>query len=120
MPVRTPETSRVLRHLSDRLSKSIEAVTGPNPFLCEHASLTSYPGAGIQNQHPDINSGKAVSVVVYLDGVADNATAPLEVWPGSHLIDNRPTSITPVKLAPLEPGAVVIYDSRLSTLKKPS
>ncbi|KAJ1454763.1 hypothetical protein M885DRAFT_617858 [Pelagophyceae sp. CCMP2097] len=115
LPVDDADTFAVLGNLTREFAKVVEAVAGPNARLCDHAATIAYPGAA----PADVTAqNAAVTVFVFLDGVAEATAAPLHVWPETHRIDRSgppPTAklAPPQKLAPLQPGAVVVYDGRL-------
>mmetsp|Transcript_5365 Transcript_5365/g.16919 ORF Transcript_5365/g.16919 Transcript_5365/m.16919 type:complete len:563 (+) Transcript_5365:1598-3286(+) len=104
------DASAVLRDVSMVMKSAIEAAAGPDPQVCEYGSMFSFPGATAQNAHKDVTSNGAATLVVYLNGVVEDA-APLQVWPKSH---GRAEAAGPgVRLAPLAPGTAVIYDATL-------
>ncbi|KAJ1459793.1 hypothetical protein M885DRAFT_585708 [Pelagophyceae sp. CCMP2097] len=118
LPVNDADTFAVLGNLTRALAGVVKAVAGPDARLCEHAAMIAYPGAAPTDvTYPEKGFdfsdnapvAAVVTVVVFLDGVVDESAAPLHVPDRRSLRGPPPTA----KLAPLQPGAVVVYDARL-------
>lgn len=110
----------------------MEAAMGPNVFCTFYNTNTAWPGSGVQQLHrdtrhlfPEINFPLPVHTIVVniplVDFTLENGAT--EVWPGSHLILDRPEDLgTPLEdraarlpsARPVFPaGSVVVRDLRV-------
>ncbi|GBG29135.1 Hypothetical Protein FCC1311_053582 [Hondaea fermentalgiana] len=118
---------RALRELLHFLWPMLEAQLGSNCTLVEFSTMTSFPGAGEQDFHPDARMGtpaeietraRIYSIFVYLDTVSEDSAA-LDVMPGTHthfhFVDEDEFSMmsgVPFLRLAVPQGSVVIFDSR--------
>ena len=87
-----------------------------NPLVTEFSCMISYPGAEIQNPHPDVRhvDGVAESYSVFIPLIDQTLSmGPLLTWPRTHLKFTEKLKTSQATPMTADAGSIVIMNSKL-------